>query len=374
MRGELEFRPGHQCCWHYRSSDGFGLLEFMGWCEDLGMEPVLAVFAGYSMRQQPVSPGPLLEPYVQDALDEIEYLTGNARSSYWGALRAKDGHQEPFKLKYIEIGNEDFFDKSKSYDGRFAQFYDALKAKYPDLQLIATMPVASRKPDVVDDHYYQQAEWFVKEFNHYDGVDRNGPKIFVGEWATRSKSSGVTPTMAEAIGDAAWMCAMERNADLIVMQCYAPLLVNVSPGARQWVPDLIGYDALNSFVSPSWHAQELFNSHRGDEVLSVSIANEDPLNILPYSVTRDKSNGLIHIKLVNPSLTPREVRIDLGDTAKVSPKAELITLSSKDPAMSNSLEKPEAIIPVKSQINNASSNFNITVPSNALEIITLHLG
>ena len=358
MRGPLEFRAGHPGCWHYRSSDGFGLLEFMGWCEDLGMEPVLAVFAGYSMKQQALPPGPLLEPYVQEALDEIEYLTGDAKSSYWGALRAKDGHPEPFKLKYIEIGNEDFFDKSKGYDGRFAQFHDAIKAKYPDIQLIATMPVTSRKPDVVDDHYYKSTDWFVKEFHHYDNTDRKGPKIFVGEWATRSKSSGVTPSLTEALGDAAWMCAMERNADL---------MVKVNPGACQWKPDLIGYDALNSFVSPSWHAQELFNSHRGDEVLTASVSNEDPSNIIPYSVTRDQGKGLIHIKLVNPSLDPREIRINLGDKTKVDSKAEVVTLCAKDPAISNSLE-----MPVKSQINNATSDFKITIPSNALEIITLN--
>jgi alpha-N-arabinofuranosidase len=110
-----------------------GLLEFLEWCEDLKMQPVLAVYAGYSLQQQHVKPGPDLEPYVQDALDEIEYVTGDA-STKWGAERAKDGHPAPFALNYVEIGNEDFFDRSKSYDGRYAQFYDAIKAKYPALR------------------------------------------------------------------------------------------------------------------------------------------------------------------------------------------------------------------------------------------------
>ena len=124
-------RPGHQGPWHYRSTDGLGLLEFLQWCEDLDMEPVLAVYACYSLRQQFVAPGPALEPYVQDALDEIEYATGS-QSTKWGAERARDGHPAPFKITYVEVGNEDAFDKSHSYDGRFAQFFDAIKTKHPE--------------------------------------------------------------------------------------------------------------------------------------------------------------------------------------------------------------------------------------------------
>ena len=161
------------------------------------MEPVLAVWAGYALGGQHVDPGPALQPYVQDALDEIEYVTGDA-STKWGAVRAKDGHRAPFKLTYVEIGNEDFFDRSRSYDGRYAQFYDAIKAKYPHLQLIATTPVQSRSPDVVDDHYYRSARAMEADMHHYDNTDRNGPKIFVGEWA--STEGTPTPNMNAALG------------------------------------------------------------------------------------------------------------------------------------------------------------------------------
>ncbi len=130
--------PAIACPWGYRSSDGMGLLEFLQWCEDMGAEPVLAVYAGYSLGGEHVNPGPDLEPYVQDALDEIEYVTGPVTTK-WGAERAKDGHPEPFVLHYVEIGNEDFFDKSGSYDARFAQFFDAIKAKYPQLKCISTV-------------------------------------------------------------------------------------------------------------------------------------------------------------------------------------------------------------------------------------------
>jgi alpha-N-arabinofuranosidase len=254
-------RPTHVSPWGYHSSDGMGLLEFLEWCEDLKIQPVLAVYAGYSMKQEHVEPGPDLEPYVQDALDEIEYVAGNANTK-WGAERAKDGHAVPFPLTYVEIGNEDWFDRSNSYDGRYAQFYKAIKARYPQLQLIATTPVKSVKPDVIDDHYYRSATEFFNDTHHYDTADRSGPKIFVGEWATREGAP--TPNMGAALGDAAWMTGMERNSDLIVMASYAPLLTNINAGALQWDTDLIGYDAVKSYGSPSYYAQVMFAEHLGD--------------------------------------------------------------------------------------------------------------
>ena len=226
--GDIALRPGHRCCWNYPSSDGMGLLEYLQWCEDLHMEPVLAVYAGYSLRGEHVDPGKALEPFVAEALDEIEYVTGDP-STAWGEHRARDGHPEPFKLRYVEIGNEDQFDRSRSYDGRFAQFYDAIKAKYPALQIIATIPVKTRRPDVVDDHYYRSARDMARDAHHYDKYNRSGPKIFVGEWASTEGSP--TPTLQAALGDAAWLTGLERNADIVLLSCYAPLLVNVNPGA-----------------------------------------------------------------------------------------------------------------------------------------------
>jgi len=136
--GALDQRPGHRGTWGYRSSDGMGLLEFLEWCEDMKAEPVLAVFAGYALHGETIPGGPALQPFVQEALDEIEYVTGDV-STKWGAQRAKDGHPAPFKLRYVEIGNEDGFDKQKTYDGRYTQFHDAIKAKYPQLKLISTV-------------------------------------------------------------------------------------------------------------------------------------------------------------------------------------------------------------------------------------------
>jgi alpha-L-arabinofuranosidase len=261
-------RAGHQCPWGYRSSDGLGLLEYLEWCEDLKMEPILAVFAGYTLNGSHVPAGPELDPYVEEALEEIEYVTGDVNTK-WGAQRAKDGHPAPFPLEYIEIGNEDWFDRSGSYDGRFAAFYDAIRKKYPQYKLIATAPVKSRVPDVIDDHYYRTAADMERDVHHYDNYSRSGPKIFVGEWASTEGSP--TPNLKAALGDAAWMTGMERNSDIIPIECYAPLLVNVNRGASQWGTNLIGYDALKSFGSPSYYVQAMFSKNRGDVVLPVDI-------------------------------------------------------------------------------------------------------
>ena len=300
--GPLANRPTHPSPWRYISSDGMGLLEFLEWCEDLKMEPLLAVYGGYSMQQEHVNPGPDLDPYVQDALDEIEYVTGGPDTK-WGAVRAQNGHPEPFKMTYVEVGNEDFFDRSGSYDGRYAQYYKAIKAKYPNLQIIATTPVKGITPDVVDDHYYRRATEFFHDTTHYDKTDRSGPKIFVGEWATREGAP--TPNFGAALGDAAWMTGMERNSDIIVMAAYAPLLVNVNPGGMQWETDLIGYDAAHSFGSTSYYAQVMFASYLGDETVDSKLENGGAK--LFYSVTHDTKKKQLYLKLVNAASTPQSV-------------------------------------------------------------------
>ncbi|MGH9600116.1 MAG: alpha-L-arabinofuranosidase C-terminal domain-containing protein, partial [Terracidiphilus sp.] len=335
-------RPTHMSPWHYRSSDGMGLLEFLEWCQDLHMQPVLAVYAGYSLAQEHVDPGPDLEPYVQDALDEIQYVTGGTDTK-WGAERAKDGHPAPFALRYVEIGNEDEFDHSGSYDGRFTQFYRAIKQKYPHLQLIATAPVKSVTPDVLDEHFYMSAEESFAQAHHYDNASRSGPKIFVGEWATREGSP--TPNLEAALADAAWLTGLERNSDLVIMSSYAPLFVNVDPGAVQWTPDLIGYNALTSYGSPSYWVQAMFAGNLGTEVVSATLADAGPRVF--ESVTRDAKRHKLFIKIVNATSEPRPISIAIAGARKVASEATLIELSGKTPNATNSIDHPRAIVPVR---------------------------
>jgi alpha-L-arabinofuranosidase len=364
--GPLVDRPTHPSPWRYRSSDGMGLLEFLEWCEDLKMQPLLAVYAGYSMRQEYVKPGPDLDPYIADALDEIEYVTGDAGAK-WGAERVKDGHPAPFKLSYVEIGNEDFFDKSGSYGDRYAQYYKAIKAKYPDLQLIATTPVTTIRPDVIDDHYYRRAQEFYDDVHHYDLTDRNGPKIFVGEWATRE--GGPTPNFGSALGDAAWMTGMERNSDIVIMASYAPLLVNVNPGGMQWESDLIGYDTLSSYGSPSYYAQVMFSNHLGDQILNARLDGSAPK--LFYSVTRKASDGTVYLKLVNGSSTPQAVHIEFAGAKAVGKNGKVITLSAKTMAATNSITQPTAIVPVETGLHDAAAQFAHIVPGFGIQVLEL---
>ncbi|HEV2710653.1 MAG TPA: alpha-L-arabinofuranosidase C-terminal domain-containing protein [Edaphobacter sp.] len=360
-------RPTHPSPWNYHSSDGLGLLEFFQWCEDLHMQPLLAVYAGYSMRQEHVDAGPALEPYVQDALDEIEYATGST-STKWGAIRAKDGHPAPFHINYIEVGNEDWFDKSGSYSGRYAQFYKAIKAAYPNIQIIATAPVKGIRPDIVDDHFYRSAQEFFNDVHHYDKTDRNGPKIMVGEWATREGSP--TTNMGAALGDAAWMTGMERNSDIVVLASYAPLFVNVNPGGMQWPSDLIGYDALNSYGSPSYYAQVMFSTHLGDHVLDAKLDAANPR--LFDSVTVDTKRHRVIVKLVNGSSQPQAVNINLSG-AKVHSKATITTLSAPTTEATNTITDPTRIVPVVTSIANAASTFTHTVPRYSIQILDLDL-
>lgn len=404
--GPVERRPGHPSPWGYWSTDGLGLLEFAEWCEDLEMEPVLGVFAGYCLGRGGVIPaGPRLAPYVQEALEEIEYLTGDARTTVWGARRAKDGHPAPFKLNYVEIGNEDWFDRSGpdrngTYDGRFAQFYDAIKEKYPHLKVISStgyeqpqsLWVKSRTPDLVDEHFYRNMEEMMSQASRYDTYARtNRTLIFCGEWATRVGSP--TPNMAGALGDSAWMACMERNSDIVLLSCYAPLLVNVSQlggqgRSMQWSSDLIGYDALNSYGSPSYHAQAMFGSMVGDEILPLEAENIPTRSWQPrgrggapgaaqsirevfFSATRDSRSGTVYLKMVNCSPAPRPLRVQIDGAASVDPEGEIVTLSADRLEDTNSIDQGRKIVPRVARAEGLKAEFERELPPYSVSVLKL---
>ncbi len=362
--GPLKDRPTHPSPWQYQSTDGMGLLEFLEWCEDLKIEPVLAVYAGYSLKGEHVT-GSALQPFVQDALDEIEYVTGSTATK-WGTVRAADGHPAPFPLHYIEIGNEDQFDKSGSYDERFAVFAGAIRARYPQYKLIATIPVKGTTPDVIDDHYYLSPEGFYAQAHKYDSYDRKGPKIFIGEWATRSGAP--TPTFGDALGDAAWMTSMERNSDLIVMASYAPLLTNLNPGAMQWFTDLIGFDGSRSFGSPSYYAQVMFASHLGDHTVKTEGSGLNPRFF--WSATTSQKDHMLHLKLVNGSDEPQALHLVLQG---ITPgRASVTTLHAESGWAVNSLDTPKAVHPVSTTVL-VQPNSSYKVPADTIQVIDVPL-
>ncbi|MFP5228809.1 MAG: alpha-L-arabinofuranosidase C-terminal domain-containing protein [Acidobacteriota bacterium] len=371
--GPLVDRPGHMAPWKYRSSDGMGLLEMLTWCEDLHMAPLLALFDGYTLDQQHVNPGADLEPYVQDALDEIQYVTGDT-STKWGAERARDGHPAPFALHYVEIGNEEYHDPTGSYDARFAQFYKALKKSYPQLQIVASAPVTSVQPDILDDndreahrHFYRTAKQFFDDVHRYDHYDRSGPKILVGEWATREGTP--TTNMGAALGDAAWMTGLERNSDIVVMASYAPLFVNVSPFAMQWEGDLIGFDALSSYGSPSYYAQVMFSNHLGDEILASKLDSSNPR--LFASVTADSSTGRLHLKLVNASSEAQTVAIRITGGGSIRAGMTITTLHGATTKDTNSISDPRHIVPAVTHAAGASADFRHTLPAYSIQVLDI---
>lgn len=380
--GDVAQRPGHRSPWNYWSTDGMGMLEFLLWCKDLGMEPLLNVFAGYALNGERLSSPEDLAPYVQDALDQIEYIVGGTDTT-WGARRARDGHPEPFAMRYVEIGNEDFFDRSGSYDRRFAIFYRAIKAKYPHLQLISSVKAEdtpSQRPDLVDDHVYAWGEAMMYErLADYDRRPRSAPKVFVGEWATHS--GWPMPTMKAAIADAAFLTSLERNADVVQMAAYAPLLANVSQvtghsrdKSMQWATNLIGYDALRSYGTPSYHVQKLFAEHLGDVVL-VSGGQDLPtwtaddgktFQALHWVVTRKQpasGPARVQIKFANRAVTDQPLRVRLDGARQPASTGTLTVIASADPDGINTLDEPLRIAPKARRFDGIARDFILPVPA-----------
>jgi DUF1680 family protein/alpha-L-arabinofuranosidase len=259
--GDIADRWNQYNLWGYHSPNGLGFHEYLLMCEDLKAEPLFVINCGMSHKEN--VPMDQMQEWVQDALDAIEYCNGPADSK-WGGVRAKAGHPAPFNLRYIEIGNEN---GGPAYDERYALFHDAIKAKYPEMRLIADQKIKSRPMDIVDEHYYDSPEFFMQQSRRYDKYDRAGPKIYVGEFAvTRGAGKG---SLRGAIGEAAFMTGFERNADVVVMSSYAPLFVNVND--RKWNPDLIQFDSSRVAPIPSYYVQKLFATNRPDVALPVEV-------------------------------------------------------------------------------------------------------
>ncbi|MEU1268731.1 LamG-like jellyroll fold domain-containing protein [Streptomyces sp. NPDC005799] len=362
--GPVWERPGHMDdAWGYWSTDGLGLLEYLEWVEDMRAQPVLAVFAGYSLRGEHVT-GDALKPYIQDALDEIEYVTGPA-SSTWGAKRAADGHPKPFPLEFVEIGNEDWFDSSGSYDERFAAFYDAIKARYPHLKLIASTTVTSRTPDLIDEHYYLAPSAAQAATHKYDNRDRGSTKVFVGEWA--AQEGRPTPDLNAALGDAAWLAGLIRNSDQVLMECYAPLFSNVNDNV--WATNLIAYDNLTSYASPSYWAQHMLTSRLGDTVLPATA------RALPAVATvATRAGRRLCLAIVNSGTQRASVPIELKGLAKgVKRTATATVLSGASRTTTNTLADPHALVPTTSTVTGAAAAFTSTLPPLSVTVLELTL-
>ncbi len=266
--GPLSNRRTQHNIWQYESTHGLGYHEYLQLCEDLKAEPLFVVNVGMSHKEN--VPMAELAEYVQDALDAIEYANGPV-TSQWGSLRARHGHPKPFNLRYLEIGNEN---GGPAYHERYARFYDAIKAKYPSLNLIANVwggTPTNRPAEILDEHYYSNPNFFIQNANKYDSYRRTGPKVYVGEYAVTERCG--QGNLMGAIGEAAFMTGMERNSDVVIMSSYAPLFANVN--YKKWNPDLINFDSSRSYGIPSYYVQKMFADNRGDRVLPTIVEAVD---------------------------------------------------------------------------------------------------
>jgi hypothetical protein len=324
------------------------------------------VFAGYTLDHTVVPQGELA-PYAQDALDEIQYAIGDTNTK-WGKQRAADGHPAPYDLHYVEIGNEDWFDNTGSYNSyRFPMFHDAIKAAYPQLQLVASAAVTSRQVDVIDDHYYSgDTSYFTNAAHSYDGTSRNGPKHLVGEYATTNGTNdNPTGTLAGAVSEAAFMTGMVRNADVVVGASYAPALSSVDN--FQWPTNEIAFNAATSFGSPSYWVQHIFGNNTGDYVVQSSLAGADAA--VNEVVTRTKS-GTVYVTVANATNSPVTSQIRLGGTTSVRSRGTATVLTG-DPNARNTITAPNTIAPTTATFA-ASNSFAYTFPANSVVALQLN--
>jgi len=370
----------------YFQSFGLGFFEFFQLCEDIGSEPLPILNCGMACQFNSGELCPLdqLEPFIQDALDLVEFADGPSDSP-WGAKRAAMGHPEPFHLKMMGVGNEQW---GPQYIERYTRFAKALKAKYPEIMLVSASgpspdddrfnflwsKLRELHADIVDEHCYANPSWFFNNTHRYDHYDRNGPKVFMGEYAAQSVAVVSVKNQNNlecALAEAAYMTGLERNADVVRMASYAPLFANAQ--AWQWTPDMIWVNSLQSFGTPNYYAQMLFSRNRGSVVLHVSCDNSatiDPPSFF-VSAVRDDTTGEIVIKAVNASQAPVEAAVDLEGVATMSPTAQTIVLASAKLTDQNTFEEPTKVSPRNVPLESIGPQFNYSFEPYSLTVLRI---
>ena len=367
----------------YYQSFGLGFYEYFQLCEDIGASPLPILNCGMACQFNSGELCPIdeLGPYIKDALDLIEFANGPATSE-WGAKRAAMGHPEPFHLKMMGVGNEQW---GQQYIDRYTKFTEAIKAKYPDIQLVSAAgpspdddrfkfawpKLRELHADIVDEHCYANPSWFFDNTHRYDNYDRHGPKVFFGEYA--AQSVGVVSVKNRnnlecALSEAACMTGLERNGDVVCMASYAPLFANVD--AWQWTPDLIWANTLGVCLTPNYYVQKLFANNAGDATVPLKLAAPAG-NKLFASATLDKASGETIVKVVNGGKTPEAVAMNFAGAKNIASPAVVFTLAGNSGQDENTFAEPVKIVPQKSQLEIAAPRFNYTFPANSLTVMRL---
>lgn len=397
--GPAENRPLNENRWNYTfphrlypnyyQTYGLGFYEFFLLSEKIGAEPLPILSVGLSCQFQNKDDAQNahctvdeLQPYIDDALDLIEFANG-ATTTKWGKLRADMGHPQPFNLKQIGIGNEQW---GELYPVRLQKFMEQIRAKYPNIKICGSSgPSASgdrfdygweqmRKlgVDLVDEHYYMAPDWFLKNANRYDNYDRRGPKVFAGEYASHVKDLGKEPTVAmnnfeAALSEAAFMTGLERNADVVHQATYAPLFAHVD--GWQWRPDLIWFNNLKSVRSVNWYVQMLYGTNTGTNVLSLTedgkpLTGQDELYA---SAVYDKVTKQYIVKIVNTGDNAQQISLNFKGAKKLG-EGIVTTFHADDMKATNSLDNPKSVVPQQSSMQANGDNATVTVPAKTFAV------
>ena len=372
----------------YFQTFGLGFFEYFQLAEDIGAEPLPILNCGMACQFNSAEVVPIgdLDPYVQDALDLIEFANGDI-SSKWGKVRADLGHAAPFHLKLLGVGNENW---GPQYLERLKIFTKAIKAKYPDIRLVnssGTDPngdrfdylnteLRSMNADIIDEHYYRKPEWFFSNARRYDKYPRNGSKIFGGEYAAQSdhtvsvdnKNSWLT-----ALSEAAFMTGLERNADVVSMASYAPLFAHVD--GWQWTPDLIWVNNLQSYGTPDYYVQKMYSLNKGTKVVPVTLNNDVVAgqdSLYAAACIDTKTNDLI-IKLVNASGKEQTNTVNLEGVKKLAAEGSLMVLKGDDLYSVNSFDAPQHVAPKESTMVIKGKKINFTAAPYSFSVLRIKM-
>ena len=368
----------------YYQTFGLGFFEYFQMSEDIGAEPLPILNCGMACQFNTAEVVPMdqLEPYVQDALDLVEFANGDV-STPWGKVRAEMGHPAPFNLKYIGVGNENW---GPQYVERLKVFTKAIKEKYPDIRIVnssGTDPEGERfeylnaelrkmGADIIDEHYYRRPEWFLANAARYDNYPRTGSKVFAGEYAAQSdKTVSIhnRNNWLTAMAEAAFLTGLERNAAVVHMASYAPLFAHVD--GWQWTPDLIWVDNLRVYGTPNYYVQKLFSTNKGTQVVT-ALSNGKPLtgqDSLYASAVLDEKAGELVVKIVNASANKVQKNLVIQGARAGSPTASLAVLKGEDLSTVNTLDQPRTVAPAHSTIRVKGKNLAIPLAPYSLTVL-----
>ena len=390
--GDPENRPLNENRWNYTfprrqyadyyQSYGLGFYEYFLLAEKIGAEPLPVLSCGLACQFQNADNDSNahvalkdLQPYVDDALDLIEFCNGDVNTK-WGKIRARLGHPKPFNLKQIGIGNEQW---GPLYSERLEVFVKQIRAKYPNIKICGTSgPSADGKDfdygwqqmrklnvDLVDEHYYKSPQWFLDNAGRYDKYDRRGPKVFAGEYAAHGK--GERNNWEAALSEACFMTGLERNADVVYQATYAPLFAHVD--GWQWKPDLIWFDNLNSVRSANWYVQMLYGTHKGTNMLKVTEngANVEGSNGLYASAVYDKIKKQYIVKVGNSAANAQQVTINLNGVKNVR-KAQQTILKAAALTDENTIDHPDRIVPTTTDLTATGNTITVSLPASSFSV------